>query len=249
MAFPSVLDFSLKKNAIKSRVKQMVHFPLSSSTVNPLDQPIISFSTGNYGQYLDPNSITIQYTFKNLDTVNTVVLDGSGYCVFDRVVVSSSGSILSDLQNYNAWAQLILDTQAGSGKVGLMSSFAGTSASSANTANSLRAGASVASNGTLNLSLPLMGTIFNGSDKLIPVGAMSDLQIQFFISSYSNAVFGGANAFTTDDWQLTGFSICCNYIELDASAQKMIDNSLGGVFKWSTELWRSYNFRIWRRIR
>jgi hypothetical protein len=250
-------------------MKQIVHYPLSSPTVNPLDTPIISFSCGNYGNYLDPNSILLNFTFTNNDSTNAQVLDGSGYSVIDRVVVQSSGAILSDLQNYAPWAQVILDTQSGVGKSGFMSTFAGsaingtqtvyTGANNAsttttvqttipeNSANAVRQGASVAVGASTNITLPLIGTFFNGSDKLIPVGALTDLQIQFYISSGYNAVYGGAASLAgsaATAWTLTNFYITANYVELDASAQKMIDDSLGGVFKWSSELWRSYNFTL-----
>jgi len=271
MSFPNNLDFSLKKNAVKSRMKQIVHYPLSSPTVNPLDTPIISFSTGNYGNYLVPESILLNYTFTNNDSAHAQVLDGSGYSVIDRVVVQSSGAILSDLQNYGAWAQVILDTQSGVGKSGFMSTFAGSAINGTqtvytgtnnaattttvqttipeNSANAVRQGASVAAGASINVVVPIIGTFFNGSDKLIPVGALSDLQIQFYMSSGYNAVYGGAAsatqvAGTTTAWTLTNFYITANYVELDVGAQKMIDDSLGGVFKWSSELWKSYNFTL-----
>ena len=56
-AFPNVLDYSKKRNAVRSHLKQQVLYPLTGSTVNVLDTPIVSIPVGTYGQFLDPTNI------------------------------------------------------------------------------------------------------------------------------------------------------------------------------------------------
>lgn len=238
--FPSSLDFTMKKNAVQTATNTQVHFPITGSTANPQDVINFNLSTGKYGQYLDPAQIYISFTLKNLDTATAIVVDGSAYSVFDRIVVLSSGSVVSDLQYFGAYAQMMLDTQVGVGKNTTMSTFAG----SANdpSLNILRTGASIAANGAINVSLPLMGTAIDASscDKLIPVGAISDLQLQFYISNIFNAITGA----TTGNWQLQNLALTATYVTLDAGAQKMLDDAQGGVYKWSGEQFKGYSFNL-----
>jgi hypothetical protein len=235
--FPSTMDYSLKKNAVASSMAQQVHYPINGSTINPADLPIITLSTGNYGNYLDPTSLYLSYTFNNTDGTNACLLDGSGYAVFDRIVVQSSGTVISDVQYYAPWSQGILDCQVGTGRDSTCSVSFGTSYDA--NLNTNRGGVSVASNGTLNICIPLLGTAIDAScsDKMIPVGACSDLQIMFYMASAnSTVVTSSANA----SWKLTNFSLIADYVKIDAGAQRQLDEVSGGVYKWSGELWRGY---------
>jgi hypothetical protein len=240
MAFPTTLQFDLKKNAVKTALHQQVHYPITGSTANPLDVITFSLSCGKYGQYIDPSQIYLSYTFTNKDATNTIHLDGSGYSIIDRATVLSSGAVVSDLQNYGPWAQLMLDSQLGVGKTSTFSAFGGGGTST--TANIIRDGASVANSASLNISLPLMGTAIDSSssDKMIPVGAISDLQLQLYISSPNNAVVSAA----VGSWSLANISLTVVYVQLDAGAQKMLDDAQGGVYRWSGEQWKGYNFNL-----
>ena len=240
MAFPSTLDFSLKKNAVKTSLHQQVHYPITGSSANPLDVITFSLSCGKYGTYIDPSQIYLSFTFKNADATNTIRLDGSGYSIIDRATVLSSGAVVSDLQNYGPWAQLMLDSQLGVGKTSTFSAFGGGGTSTST--NIIRDGASVANSASLNLSLPLMGTAIDAStsDKMIPVGAISDLQLQLYIASANNAVVSAA----AGNWSLSGISLTVVYVQLDAGAQKMLDDAQGGVYRWSGEQWKGYNFNL-----
>ena len=244
MAFPSTLDFKMKANAVKTEIRQQVHYPISGSTVKPLDLVTFSLSTARYGEYLDPLASYLSFTFSNLDSSSNVTLDGSGYAVIDRATLLSSGATISDLQNYSAWSQVILDTQTGTTKGGTASTFMGTGYDSNNSLNLIRTGATIPASGSLNISLPLIGTAIDGSSDshLIPVGSMSDLQLQLYISAVNNAVYttnaAGAN------WQLSSVSLTCFYVQIDAGAQKMIDDATGGSIRWSCQLWKTYNYNL-----
>ena len=240
MAFPTTLSFDLKKNAVKTSVHQQVHFPITGSTANPLDVITFSLSCGKYGQYISPSEIYLSYTFNNKDATNTIRLDGSGYSVIDRATVLSSGATVSDLQNYAPWAQLMLDSQLGVGKTSTFSAFGGGGTDTSK--NIIRDGASVANSSSINVSLPLMGTCIDSStsDKYIPVGAISDLQLQLYISSANNAVVSAA----AGSWSLSNIALTVVYIQLDAGAQKMLDDAQGGVYRWSGEQWKGYNYTL-----
>lgn len=240
MAFPSTLDFTLKKNAVKTAMHQQVHYPITGSTLNPLDLCTLSLSCGKFGQYIDPTQIYLSFTFNNKDATNAVNIDGSGYSFIDRAVVLSSGATVSDLQNYAPWAQLMLDSQLGVGKTSTFSTFGGGNTNAST--NIIRDGAQVAPNGSLNISLPLMGTAIDASstEKMIPVGAISDLQLQLYISANNNAIFGTA----AGNWTLSNMCLTVVYVQLDAGAQKMLDNAQGGTYRYSGEQWRGYNFNL-----
>lgn len=239
--FPSTLSFELKKNAVASTMQQIAHFPITSSTASPLDTITFSLSCGKYGQYLSPTEIYLSFNIANLDGTSAITIDHSAYSFIDRIQVQSSGVVISDLQYFAPYAALMLDSQVGTGKGGFMSAFAG-SAVAAN-ANVQRAGATIAPNGNLNVSLPLIGTAIDGSssDKMIPVGALSDLQVIIYINSTNAAVTAGA---AITPWRLSNLTLTCSYVTLDAGAQAMINREYGGEYKWSGELWKGYNFNL-----
>lgn len=240
MAFPNTLDFSLKKNAVASRMSQQVHYPISSSSASPLDVVTFNLSCGKYGSYIDPSSIYLSFTFNNLDGTNATTIDHTAYSVIDRAVVMSSGQVISDLQNYGAWAAMVIDSQVGIGKPGMMSTFAGSATST--TLNTVRAGVSVPASSSVAISLPLIGTALDNSssDKMIPVGALGDLQLQLYINDKNNAVYGVA----AGNWSLSAVSLTVGYVTLDAGAQKLIDEAQGGEYRWSSELYKSYNYNL-----
>jgi hypothetical protein len=241
MSFPSSLDFSkLTPNAVKTRIRQVAITALQGSTINPGDNPIFNIPCGVYGQYLDPSQTFLQFTFNNTDTTaaQTLNLDGSFYSLMDRITVTSSGAVISDFQQFGGWAQVMLDSYVATGK-NSMAIFAGT-ASDANR-NWTRDGIQVAQKAGIFGALPLMGSGIldpTGNQKMVPVGALQDLELQIFMASVGNSVF---SASTTVNWQLTNVQLVIGIVELDPGAQKMIDEMCGGQYKLSVELWRGYN--------
>jgi len=70
---------------------------------------------------------------------------------------------------------------------------------------------------------------------------MSDLQLQFYIASAQNGVVSSS---ATPNWKLASLTLTCSFIQLDTSAQAVIDEAQGGTYKWSGELWKTYNFNL-----
>ena len=241
--FPNTLDFSKKKNAVKSHFRQQVLYPLTGSTVNPNETPIISIPCGKYGTYLDPTNLYIQCTITNTDSTaaTAFVLDGSAYSLIDRITCTSSGSPLTDVQYAAPLTQAILDMQVGVARGSGMSVAYGTVVD--NQYNTNRGGVSIAQNGTVNVCMPLMLTAIDATfnSKLIPVGAIADLQVQFFMASVGNSV---QTASTTANWKLSNFSLVADFIELDAGAQAEIDKLSNGKIQFSGEVWRGYQFSL-----
>lgn len=235
---PNTLDFSLKKNAISTANKQIVHTPLSGGTSTPGSTVQFGLATGTYGAYLDPTQTYLSFTIRN-DDATPLVLDGSAYSFIDRITVQSSGGVISDLQRFAPWAQLMLDCSLGTVRPGACSAFMGT-ATDLNL-NTLRSGASMAANSVLNVSIPLMGTCIDStsSDKLIPVGGLSDLQLMIYLAGANEPIVSAVAG--TPNWSLTNMALTCSYIHLDVGAQKMIDDEQDGVYKWSGETWRAYD--------
>ena len=242
MSLPNTLMYQPKKNAINSSMLQQVHIPLSGSTVNPLDTITIPLSTGKFGQYLDPTQVYLSFQVSNPDTTNPFSIDHSAYSFFDRVQAQSSGGILSDLQYFGAWSAMILDGASQSAKSSGFSVCAGAGGTSSSSTNIVRAGTTVAKNGVLNVTIPLIGTIFDstGGDKMIPVGAMNDASLVFYMASNKNAVQAGTAP--TTSWVLKNFRVVATYVQIDENAQRMIDQETGGVYRWSTTLWRGFNY-------
>ena len=139
---------------------------------------------------------------------------------------------------------MIIDGAPQSAKSTGLSVCAGGGGSKADTANIVRKGSTIAASSVLNVSLPLIGTILDntGGDKLIPVGAMNDLSIVIYMSSNKNAVVQSGASAPTAPWQIQNFRVVASYIQIDENAQRMIDQETGGVFRWSTTLWRGFNY-------
>ena len=245
MSLPSTLHFAPKQNAINSTQLQQIHIPLSGSTVNPLDTITIPLSTGKYAQYLDPAQMYLSFQIYNPDTSYGFNVDHSAYSFIDRIQVQSSGGVLSDLQYFGVWASMIIDGASQSAKSSGLSVVAAAGGTNASTNNIIRGGTTVAKGSVINVSLPFIGTILDntGGDKLIPVGAMNDLSIVIYMSSNKNAVVStvAANPPTTS-WQLKNFRVVATYVQIDENAQRMVDNETDGVFRWSTTLWRGFNY-------
>ena len=100
MAFPSTLDFKLKNNAVLSRSLNQVHVPESGSTALPSQAVYVDLASGRYGSYLDGSQSYLQFRINNLDSVNPMIVDGSALSFFERVVVMSSGTIISDFVSH-----------------------------------------------------------------------------------------------------------------------------------------------------
>ena len=122
-----------------------------------------------------------------------------------------------------------------------MSVALGCDGTAAQTPNNNRRGATIANGGSLNVILPLIGTAIDQSscDKLIPVGAMSDLQLLIYVSSAPNAVVAAGTP--SIPWQLRNFRLNQTLVQIDGGAQALVDEATGGVYKWSSSLWRAFN--------
>lgn len=245
MSLPNTLAFGPKKDAVNSTLFNQISIPLNGSTVNPLDTVTIPVQgTGRYGAYLSPDMTTLSFQIVNPDPAVGIVVDNSAYSFIDRIVVQSSGSVISDLQNFGAWAAMQLDMAPQSSRTSGFSVCAGTEGVVGTTTNNSRTGRSIASGGALNVSIPLLGTMIDCTgtpDKLIPVSGMSDLQIVLYMSSARNAVTRVGGADPSVPWQLRNFRLNTTFVQLDQMAQQMIDEANGGVYKYSSTLWRAFN--------
>ena len=146
MALPVGMMYELKKNAVKSRMISQQVIPLSGTTASPQDILQFSLPVGRYGQYLDVSTPYLSFKLTNKDAVNAITLDHSAYSLFDRVVVKSSGGVVSDLQYFPVFAAATLDQNVNTQK-GAMSAFMGTAYD--DNRNIVRAGRQVAANSSL----------------------------------------------------------------------------------------------------
>lgn len=242
MALPSTLAYGPKKDAVNSTLFNQISIPLNGSTINPLDTVTIPIQgTGRYGAYLDPSMTFLSFQIFNGDATQSIVVDNSAYSFIERAVVQSSGSQISDLSNYGAWAAMLMDMAPQSARSSGFSVAAGCEGSTTQNPNFSRKGATIAPGASLNISIPLLGTAIDSTsvDKLVPVGAMSDLQLVLYMSSARNAVTSAGTP--TVPWQLRNFRLNTTYVQLDETAQRMIDEANGGAYKFSSTLWRAFN--------
>ena len=231
--------FDLKKNAVKSRMISQQVIPLSGTTASPQDILQFSLPCGRYGQYLDVSTPYLSFRFTNKDATNAITLDHSAYSLFDRVVVKSSGGVVSDLQYFPVYAAAMLDQNVNTQK-NTMSIFMGTAFDADK--NIVRAGQSVAASASVNIALPLLGTPLDASscDKHVPIGALSDLTLELYLAGNNDPIVSAA----AGNWALSEIQLNIGIVELDAGAQRKLDQMYGGAMKWSATLWRGFNASV-----
>ena len=179
--------YDLKKNAVKSRMISQQVIPLSGTTASPQDILQFSLPCGRYGQYLDVSTPYLSFKFTNKDTTNAVTLDHSAYSLFDRVVVKSSGGVVSDLQYFPVYASALLDQNVSTQK-NTMSAFMGTAFDVDK--NVVRAGRQVPASASVDFVLPLLGTPLDSSccDKHVPIGALSDITLELYVAGANDPI-------------------------------------------------------------
>ena len=249
MSLPSSLAFAPKRSAVNSRIVTQMNIPSQGTNISPNDTVQVPITaTGKYGTFLDPSSIYVSFTLQNTDAANDLILDSSAYSLFDRVQILSSGSVISDVQFYGAWAATMLDLGPQASRTTGLSCCAGTATAPSNTSNNVRLGQKIPFGKSLNISLPLIGTAIDASasDKMFPIGAVSDLQLQFYMSSAKNSGIWpkqtDGSLGTSGSWKISNFRVSTSYVQVDEAAMRMIEEEHQGVYKYSIEAWRNYAF-------
>ena len=229
----------------------------NNSPVNAFNSQTISFTipSGNSRSvYLDPKETYLSFRLAfNVTTASNVAgevgpnLIGSGQSFFDQLVLYSNNVPIETVNQYGILSNMLLNsTVSQSDRQGAISIGMGADADSANGTNLY---VDTGATGFLyyNFCIPLLSVIgINGGDKLFPIGAISNLQLQmvtaslFPMVSFCTAVTAAGVATAS----LDSFSLNLKYIDI-GSAQSLVDATIpdGKIFIKS-QTWVSANSNL-----
>ena len=238
-ALTDALNFKPKSPGAASRSYRTIVTPLNSGNQNPGDVTKFDIPVGRHNTFIDTSETYFMFQLKNSSGTQAFNLDGSAYCLINRLDVLSQGQVLESIQNYNVLCNTLLDLQA-DGVVAStsMSVHSGTAFDSADALNVDKFGQTIAVNAVQDFALPLAlsGVLGPGLNKYLPVSKITDLRLELTMEAVTQAVqASGAASYTINNPQLV-----ITYVELDPAMAQQIDSATGGHYILSSESWRNY---------
>ena len=237
------LNFAPKMAGAKSRSYRVVVNPIGGGSANPGEIIKIDVPTGRGRHtYMDPSQSFITCQLKSTDAA-VMNLDGSAYSLFSRLDVLSGGQILETISDYGHTVNTLLDLNqaatdaAVSGSVALGTNYAATN-NVDKTGAQLGIGSVAPTYQDFSLPIALSGILGAACSKYIPIGIMSDLRVEFTVEQ---AALGVVCASANPAWTIQNFTLNLTYLELDPQVAEQIHSANGGVYKISTEGWRTYS--------
>jgi hypothetical protein len=213
--------YNLKPSAVRSRTYRHGISPQNKSIFSPEDICIIEIPCGRRNTYYDPASSYLRFTVKNTDAANTFYVDNLASTFIERIDVFHSSNLLDQISNYNVLASMMKDLQLSFTESQGYSSVYGTSYST-DIAN-VRQGIQVGVSQQVTFCIPLLGSIFSCSDKLIPIGELaSDLRIEIKWENLIQSVVASDAALSA--WSIIDVQFECNILELSDEGQSMVQS-------------------------
>ena len=242
MAVSDTVLYNLKPSAARSRSYRASVAPINASTFAPSSMAIFSIPCGRKNTYIDVNQSYIKFSVKNNDVnTNSFYIDNNASCFINRSDTFSSGSLLESVQSYNQVYSYLMDFQTTpSHKLGLANMY-GMSVTP-DTPSTSRAGQPIRGGQTSTFCMPLLNSLLGiGADKAFPAGFLnSDVRLEITWESQLAAVAYAA-APTGAAWQIIFCELELCYIELEDTAQHMVDSITpnGNVYLHGNS-WRHY---------
>ena len=239
-SLPFEINYAQQKPGVPhSRSYEVVVRPSNSTTFNDSNNNVVAFDIpcgSKRNLYMDPQGCYLQFSITNSNAV-AAVLDFSAYSLFTRMLIQCASNTIDDITDFGVLSNLLLSyTQSEDSRNTVLNALVGT----AESATGSRAGVSIAQNGKRSFSLPLPGSIFLGSDKVIPVGQVkNDIRCEFTIAPFTSAIKATATTLSISD-----ITLRLRYVEIAPEAQSAIDQMTGGNYTWHANSWRSYTNNI-----
>lgn len=220
-AVPTEMGYGLKPSMVASRQYYTVISPQSSSTnITPGSTVTLRIPCGRKNTFLDPTQSFLKYTIKNNDADQSN-FDGSAYSVLNRMDCYHAGNLIDQVLNYNRVAGYLLNNTL------TASQRANLSATMGFALDGGKGGYPLAQDAVYTACLPLLGALFLGADKLIPVGLLSDdIEVQFLLETTANA-FYNAGAAAPTDYSISAFELHLAYVEISDAAMAEVASTFG----------------------
>ena len=223
-------------------------FVANQAVQGQFNSQVVSFSipSGNSNSvFLDPTHTTLSFSLTyNISTASSatapiVKLLSSAASFFDQLVLYSNNTPLEQVNQYALLQNFLLQNSVSSSqRIGGISVAMGTDP---NSTAGVELGHASATTFRYNFSIPLLSMIGVNSDKMFPVGALNNLQMQITTASilpivaYCTAV--ATQPVFSQNFLLSEFSLNLKYIDIGESAASMLmmtlpDNRI--MYKTST---------------
>jgi hypothetical protein len=236
------LDYTPRGTGARTRGYRVQVTPNSGSSANPADTVRFDIPCGRgRGSFIDPSQTYIMMQVKSTDAA-AMNLDGSAYAFLNRFSLFSSGQVLEDISDYGHAVSTYLDLQCLGVDLGNGGSvMLGTNNAVANNTDKTGTNIPIGSgtNQYLDVCLPLhlSGLLGTSCPKLLPVGVLQDLRAEFMIETAAQAVVCTSG---TPAWTLQNIVLNLFYVDVDPSVAEQVYSQNGGVYKISTEGFRTY---------
>ena len=204
------------------------------------DQIILDIPTGAYGQYLCQEETYLKFKVTNNAGVN-LTFDRDVSSLFSRMTLTHSSTVLEDISQYNVLNRMYQDlqidplTQTTSGSITR-------GHEESNTGATVYIGQTLATTvaGTYCMSI-LSGIIGPQAPKYVPIGAIGNggnLRLTLTMDALTNG--GKSGDGTANIYTISEVNLVCGIVEVDSSAQQMIEQSSGNIYAMSSTGWKNY---------
>ena len=234
MSVPDVtanqLNFAnVKRQSVAAVSRRIKSAPTNGATQNCGGQLRFSIGGNQPRSYANLEECYFKFKVTNNDT-NTVEFDsGSAYSLFAGVDVLTAGSTLSSIKQYGLLMSLLMDSNT---SVEHLSNVGHNLYGAA--ADGIRYhGASIGAGASRTVCLPwlLNGPVASTPQRYWYLGGVDALQLVIDLEEAKTAFFQAAGGLENADIVISDAELVFSTITLDADAQAMIEDSVGGVFR------------------
>lgn len=220
-AVPSEMGYGLKPSMVASRSYYTVVSPQSNSTnILPGSTVTHRIPCGRKNTFLDPTQSFLKISVKNNDA-DASFFDGSAYSVINRADVYHAGNLVDQILNYNRVANYLLNNTLTTAQRANLSTSMGFAT------NGSKSGYELAQNDVYTACLPLLGNLWLGADKMIPINMLSnDIECQWLLETTANA-FYNAGAAAPTDYSISSFELHLAYVEISDEAMAQVRQTMG----------------------
>ena len=220
----------MKQRSVAARSFR-VKIPSSNSTTFKSGQTINIDLPGNMPQYYNFNQMYLKMKVKNNNGGEIQLDRGGGFNFIKRLQVSTAGSLLQDLNNFNVLALALLDTDSSQDWKG----------SNGNILLGTRAdclkGETIAGGGERVFCIPMVLNVLGSTTphRLIPACSLGAIQFKLTLEEYVNC---GVYSSTTDQsFTFSEVEMVCLMTELSPAADKLVKEMNGDQFNILCTSW------------
>jgi hypothetical protein len=213
--------FNLKPSCVRAKSYRASIPTSNKSTFVPNDVAIMYIPCGRRNTYYDPQQSYLRFTVKNNDATNSFWVDNLATSFINRIDIFHAGNLLDSIQAYNVLASYIKDFQLNTSESIGLSNIYGTSTSYDSAL--ARQGISVGTGQQVTFCIPLLGSVFTNSDKMLPIGQMyDDIRIEITWEALAQSVV--ANSAAVSAWTILDCQLEAQIIELSDEGQNMVES-------------------------